>query len=513
MKVTDAQLKALTPDQAAFLTPDALKAFKTTMVDTAVGNSTGDLGSASFAGVTPAALKAMLPNVLAAMHPDTFAGITPEQVAVLTTAQVKVLTAPQIAKFDIDDAAALTPAQTAVFTSTQATAFTTVAIPGITPDAIAKLSLAGFDGTYQATTPTADFAVLTNEQFQKLTAAQVALITPAQAAVIMPGQIEGVKTLGSLPNNSANVSASITSLTTAVVAALETAQISKFDVARLEAFTETQAAKFNSDVTDWAYTKGYSVVTGTTTLTNNAATVKGIQTGATVVGDVTTASTIVAGKNAVTITGGAAADKITGSPKDDTINPGTASDTSLVDTIDAGAGADTLNYAVGNLIASNVIIDSIEGGDGVDSIVVTGSIAIDGSSTTGLARATGVEKLVAAANSAGALTHSITLASDAALSGFTTIDLSADVHASSTAAVTLTGSTNNFTVVGLAAGVNTFTANAGNNNVTGGSNADVFKFNIGQLDSSDTVAGGTGSDKIWLASDSDSVEDTDFTTF
>ena len=169
-----------------------------------------------------------------------------------------------------------------------------------------------------------------------------------------------------------------------------------------------------------------------------------------------------------------------------------------------------MNYAVADLLNSTTAIrDSIVGGDGIDSIVVTGAIA---SFSGSLARATEVEKLVAAAHADGAdsYAHSITLASDAALSGFTTIDLSADVDTSSTAAVTLTSSTNNFTVVGLLAGVNTFTSNAGNNSFTGGSAADEFKFNLGQLDSSDTVAGGTGSDKIWLASSSDSVEDADF---
>jgi hypothetical protein len=515
---TVGQLEALTSDQTSFLTPDAIKGLTAAMVSVADNHLTAE----AFGAINPLSLKTMLPATLAAIHTESFAGITPAQVAVLSTAQIKALDPLQIAKFDIDDAAALTPAQVAVFSAAQATALTTAAIANITPDAIAKLNLTTFDGTYNAT-PSADLAVLTNEQFQKLTASQIALITPAQAAVIMPSQIEGVKTLGSLANNNVTSSLSIPSLTTAVVTALETAQISKFDTAHLEAFTATQAASFNSDVADWAYSKGYTTIATREAVGTDAAgmgiTSKGIDTDATVVAptikvDSTTAipagalgATITAGKNAVTITGTTRADKITGSPKDDTINPG--ADAAKVDTIDAGAGADTLNYAVADLIATNAITDSIVGGDGIDSIVATGAIIIDGTSTDGLKNAAEVEKLVAAANSIDTLAHSIILNSDTDLAGFTTIDLSLDTKSASSATVTLTGSTNNFTVVGVPAGINTLTSNAGNNNFTGGSAADIFNFGTGQLDSSDTVAGGTGSDKITLAG-ADSVDDADF---
>jgi Ca2+-binding RTX toxin-like protein len=338
-------------------------------------------------------------------------------------------------------------------TSTQATAFTTVAIPGITPDAIAKLNISGFDanngsGSSATTGVSRDISVLTNEQFQKLTAAQVALINPTQAPMILASQIEGVKTLGSLANNSGTSSLSIPVLDTAVVAALETAQISRFDAARLEAFTVVQAQKFNSDVTDWAYSKGYSVVSAAT-----GSEVKGITTGTTVTG-AAAASTITAGKNAVTIVGGAGTDTINGSPKDDTISTG---GTATGDKVYAGAGADTITLT--GSTQALLLAATIDGGDGNDTLVLgtaaldiidAGFVAVSSIETLEL---TGISSVVLATNAAAAgITKVVAGAGATSIttsSAIATLTIDADDIADDTALTLVDSGVTDFTVINL----------------------------------------------------------------
>lgn len=388
VKVTDAQLKALTPDQAAFLTPDALKAFKTTMVDTAVGNSTGDLGSASFAGVTPAALKAMLPNVLAAMHPDTFAGITPEQVAALTTAQTKALTPEQIAKFDAEDAAVLTGAQigSTVWTAEKATALTSTAIANLTPDAVSKLNISSFN-TNTGDSASADIAVLTNEQFQKLTATQVATISAENAALILPAQVDGVKTLGSLKLEA------IPKLTNDVVEVLDAAHFGRFtttNLGQLEKFTSEQFTVVSDEVKASLASKNFSTIITSTKNDSNqdlagdnltaAKAAQAIETSLTVdVSESGSGTTIVVGKKEATVIGSDHKDNITGGNGADIIGGGDGNDTifggSSADNITGGlgddeltgeAGADTFDFSTdGSVygIYTDTIMDYTSGSD------------------------------------------------------------------------------------------------------------------------------------------------------
>ncbi|MDP2793110.1 MAG: hypothetical protein Q8O25_03350, partial [Sulfurisoma sp.] len=116
------------------------------------------------------------------------------------------------------------------------------------------------------------------------------------------------------------------------------------------------------------------------------------------------------------VTGGAGADVITGG--------------SGVDTLNGAGGDDTFIYGTSALFIPvtgivDAVADSIVGGDGTgDKIQIAGAISIGATGADTLARVTTVEKLVAATQSTSALTHTITLASDAAMSNFTTIDLS-----------------------------------------------------------------------------------------
>ncbi|RIZ67277.1 MAG: hypothetical protein D0531_00210 [Methylococcales bacterium] len=127
-------------------------------------------------------------------------------------------------------------------------------------------------------------------------------------------------------------------------------------------------------------------------------------------------------------------------------------------------------------MTSNAVVDLIDGGTTVetngDKVVITGAISIGSSAT--LARATNVESLTAATQSASGLAHSIVIPTDVKLSNFTKIDLSGDTHASSTGVVTLTGVTGNETIYGVGAGNNTLTGGSGNDTILGGSIADTL---------------------------------------
>jgi hypothetical protein len=435
------QIHQLSAEQAAFLTPDAVKGLRATQID---GGNTYGLTSAAFAAINPVALKAMLPAALVAIADTTFAGITPEQLAVLSTAQVKVLTNDQISKLDAEDAATLTPAQVVVWNSTQASHLAEVAIKALIPDALAKLSIANFSAT--------QIGYLSNEQVLKLTATQMALLNEdSLSGALTADQIAGVKTLNSIP------SGNFDHLDTAVVAALEIAQISKFDKAHLEAFTVIQAAKFNSDVVDWAYSKGYSVISSAN---SSATALKGITTGTTVSGNTIYASTITAGKTAVSITGGAASDSITGGQAADIIDGGSAVGSTTVDSIDGGAGDDVIVF--------RSTYDIIEGGEGTkDTLKVNG-------------------------------TYAATNDVDANLDGVEIVNINTGIAVNGFA-VNLTNQTEGFVINLLAASADvsttkfTITGSAGDDSITGASAGDVILGSNGD----DTISGGTaGSDTI-----------------
>ncbi|KPF82562.1 hypothetical protein IP70_21520 [alpha proteobacterium AAP38] len=201
---------------------------------------------------------------------------------------------------------------------------------------------------------------------------------------------------------------------------------------------------------------------------------------------------IVSGAGADDVGGGAGADTIDGGAGNDTID-GEAGNDSLIggdgddsivtgagnDTVNAGAGNDTIN--VGSNLASG---DSIDGGDGIDTLVVSGSIT-----ASVLSGVTNVEALSLTGGGSSA-----TLA--AALSGITTIDLSdttaqtltLDTGYTGVASVKLTGDTN-----GKDAIVNTANATL------------VVTANAGDILSTVSITGGTGTDTLTLTADGSSA--------
>jgi Ca2+-binding RTX toxin-like protein len=199
---------------------------------------------------------------------------------------------------------------------------------------------------------------------------------------------------------------------------------------------------------------------------------------------------------ASTIVGSAGKDSINGGTGADNITGGTGADT-----IDAGAGADTLVYllqdttngttsttaaALGarNLFYSNAAVDTLSGGDGVDTILVgTTGTAVDITASDAWTGITDVEVIKAAAN-----TSAVTIALDgtAATSGIYKVDLSVVTAATgSSIKVSEFAAANDTTLIGPStatsaanitggAGVDTITAAAGGGTIDGGAGADII---------------------------------------
>ena len=182
-----------------------------------------------------------------------------------------------------------------------------------------------------------------------------------------------------------------------------------------------------------------------------------------------------------------------------TITTGGAADTIKAgdgaDVLVGGAGDDVFSYATSvefiTTGGSGAVVDTVTGGDGTDTISVTGAFAI--ASGDSMARVGTVEKLVAATQSASALTQSIVINGDTVLSSIRTIDLSADTNATSTGNIVLTGVTVDATLKGVAAGVNTLIGGAGSDVITGGSGVD----KITGAAKADTIDAGAGDDLLY----------------
>lgn len=191
----------------------------------------------------------------------------------------------------------------------------------------------------------------------------------------------------------------------------------------------------------------------------------------TLVGGDLTASAY-AGKLTVTATTGT--NVITTGSADDTITGGTG-----VDNLDGAAGNDVFAYATSadfiTTGGTGAVVDTITGGADTtgDKIQISGAIAIQ--SGDSMARVNTVEQLVAATASGSALTESIVLNSDAAISSIRTIDLSGETNASSTGNIVLTGVTVGTALKGVnGGGNNTITGGAGIDTITGGAGADIL---------------------------------------
>jgi VCBS repeat-containing protein len=194
--------------------------------------------------------------------------------------------------------------------------------------------------------------------------------------------------------------------------------------------------------------------------------------------------TLIGGTAGDSISGGNGRDEISGGNGDDTITGGSG-----IDTLMGGEGADIFKFAASSDLIPNVgndaAIDSIDGGNGSDRLEVAGAISIGAAGAASLARIVSVETLKQTV--AGAST--IVLASDAALSGFRTIDL-ADAG-NNNATVTLTGVTQDVTVTG-GIGADNITGGSGNDSLSGSAGANVIDGGAGN----DTITLGTGGENI-----------------
>ncbi|MES2631616.1 MAG: hypothetical protein V4669_01525 [Pseudomonadota bacterium] len=206
---------------------------------------------------------------------------------------------------------------------------------------------------------------------------------------------------------------------------------------------------------------------------------------------------------AIEVTGGTGANTITTGDANDIVNAGDGADN-----ITGGLGADTLNGGNGNdnffygsmalFLSANALIDRVDGGNNIDTAEIAGAITLTTSSD--LTRMTNVEQVTARSQSAAALSHGITVNSNALLGGVTTIDLSGDTRSSSTASIDFTGVTTPMTLKGVGAGLNTIKGGSGADALTGGSGNDIFIFDTAAAAAADTVTGGGGSDTVLFRS-------------
>jgi len=172
-----------------------------------------------------------------------------------------------------------------------------------------------------------------------------------------------------------------------------------------------------------------------------------------------------------------------------------------------GSGNDTFNYATSaEFIASGgAVVNAVDGGAGVDSVVINGPITMVANSD--LSRATAVENLKSATD-ATALTHNIVINSYTRLSDFTTIDLSGSTNALSTSTVNLTGVvipvgvTRYVTIIGTA-GADSITSGNHNGTIIGGAGNDTLvgaagtnTFIFGLTDGTDTINDASTADTL-----------------
>jgi len=194
---------------------------------------------------------------------------------------------------------------------------------------------------------------------------------------------------------------------------------------------------------------------------------------------VLTADLSAEGNGQVTVLGGAGPDVITGSTSD------------LKDTLTGNGGADTFNFATGELTA----IDVISGGEGTDIINMTGNVTIGDAAFT---LVTGVEHLKTATRAV-----SVTLDDKAQAAGIETITTAG---AAADAINLLAGLTSDVTINVGSTGATTITANTTSDVYTG--DMTVAFADSGALTAADLIKGGSGTNVITLAIDATNNNDT-----
>jgi T1SS-143 domain-containing protein len=299
----------------------------------------------------------------------------------------------------------------------------------------------------------------------------------------------GSITVGITPQNDAPVVSNVTATETSLSFTITDPDSSSFNLVNSPALFATAFGNPSLVVglNTLSPTQQGSVVTGTLQVTDGTtpATVIGLYLG-TSTGNTATAP-IAGSPNAMygfggndNLTGGTAADFIFGGIGDDTLTGGLGADT-----INGGDNNDTINLAHSDFVAG----ESIDGGNGTDSIVLTDQTAVD--FTTGTIA--GVETLT---GSSGA--DAVTMSAQQ-WGGFTTINLANDSGGNDVLNVQVNGT------VDISAGTAPSVSNVEVGNLTGTGNADTITLTGAQLNAiliSGTIDLGLGTDTINLTSHS-----------
>ena len=173
----------------------------------------------------------------------------------------------------------------------------------------------------------------------------------------------------------------------------------------------------------------------------------------------------------LTVTGGAGNDLMDGSQVNTTGYRVVMVAGSGADTLLGGASNNTFRFAASDLTN----LDSVVGGAGNDRIEFTTAGVIG---TTAFTRVSGVETIVLANGS-----NDLTLRN-------------AMIASADGQIVKVIGGTGSDKVTGGSSYAMDVTAGAGNDTLLGGSAKDIFRFDVGQLDASDSVVGGGGVDQL-----------------
>ena len=217
----------------------------------------------------------------------------------------------------------------------------------------------------------------------------------------------------------------------------------------------------------------------------------------TIIGSPNGTDTLIGGTAADTISGGGGIDQITGAAGADIIKGEAGNDIidggSGVDNIDAGTGNDQINVSNDTDFISLASPETVDGGDGTDTLSFTEAASIT-LSNTDLHNIKNIEIIEFDGTGAASITLDNTFFTS---NGSTSIKIK-DME--TTAALTVSASTL------AAANSIDVTANSAasiNDSITGGAGDDIIRFstlgNAAALDASDTVNGGAGSDTLAIS--------------
>lgn len=214
------------------------------------------------------------------------------------------------------------------------------------------------------------------------------------------------------------------------------------------------------------------------------------------------------GSSAATLTGGANQDLLQSGDQGDTlVSNNTATGAGTGDKMIGAAGDDTFQVDDVAATAFNANQYTISGGNGADTLEITGDGAVTLQDADFPNTITSVETIVLSNNSG----HSVTLGTSAATAGVRTVNASAVASGTTTIDVSALGEGATVTA-GAATDTITMSAAAGDNDsISAGSGNDVIDVATLGLESTDTINGGDGSSDDLRLTDAATVVDADFT--